>query len=178
MRINVFEGARRISAVLLAAWTIAICLYGYSHLPRHANITLVIDAPGGTPYLDDQECHPDDAKFFPYITLDTGRYVSIVACLRSYPVSNGLRYVPYGYADDGSLLMDQRFSRTVKAYATQLENAFPITETDRTEATKRWMKSASETGKDIILAWFLGVLIGWIAIKVIGWIARGFLETY
>ncbi|MCQ8130153.1 hypothetical protein [Methylomonas rivi] len=95
MKINIFEGARRITKLIAVIWVLGWCIYLFTWNP-YINVNFRVDSPGSLPTrMSEQECDADDAKEFFY-SKDTvkGTRFSGEFCFKSEVFDNGKRLIP------------------------------------------------------------------------------------
>ena len=176
MKIDIFNGFKRISQVLMVIWFFSAVAYGFLNPPSQ-KAYLYLDDFGASPVVSDRdECAPADAQdtFFSNIE---NRLVFGHVCFRSRPASDGSILVPYKIGNDpGSVWMDAKDSRNVKNYTTEYTAALKLSP-DQAQALDALYKPARRQHLLETAAYaLLGVGIIFLITTVIGWIARGFIK--
>jgi hypothetical protein len=173
MRLNVFEGARRIALVLGLVWVTACVAYGvftepYTHLFYSAN------GPGAA-FVKADRCGDDDGSRYVSTTDAPGNRIAVTLCFKAFAAEGGERLVPYAPADNGRWWMAGKYSSEVKRYMDEREAAFSLNPQGNEEAKRLRWEGRLELWKYAALAAVGGVTIGWLLVAVTGWVVRGFL---
>lgn len=179
MKINIFEGARRITYVIVGLW-VAGCVGWVMVNEPYATMQYTILAPGSNPLSLTTECGPKDAREFITRKTKDAHDLHISLCFRASTASDGRTLVPYGepFKDENGrnrIIMNERYSPEVTRYTEQVSQAFsiPAEYADKSEAEYRAAR---------VELWMLALkaLLGGIAFIVIlmfvtGWIVRGLM---
>ncbi|TXH24248.1 MAG: hypothetical protein E6Q99_07010 [Elusimicrobia bacterium] len=96
MKLNVFEGARRIALALGALWVVGCLAYAVLAEP-YASATFAIPGPGEPP-VKAERCAGDDATAYTTTKTSKGHSVGISLCFTAHTVQDGQRLVPYTVA--------------------------------------------------------------------------------
>lgn len=174
MRINVFEGARRISLILAGLSTIVVLLAAATSDP-YMSIDYRVSRPDSPPFKTNERCPIDAGRHFFSTRTPRGRSVSIDLCLLTMPFGEDSRQlVPYKIDQTGMTWGAATYSSEVDSYERELERRFAFSESDAQWAdgeisrryTENWLKSLGGLA--------LGLGVFWSAVWAIGWIVRGF----
>lgn len=174
MRINVFEGGRRI-ALLLAALTSAFVIWLASSYEPYLSYKYNIDLPGATPVHTMAGCPSTGrSEWFSWDT-PSGHSVSIDVCLLSSSFGDdGTQLVPFRKEKNGMYWGAPAYSDDVNTYADSIEASFslPASELARIErdVSRRYWKHMRETLGGLAI----GLGIFWVLVWAIGWVVRGF----
>ncbi|MFK4705999.1 hypothetical protein ABIC83_002838 [Roseateles asaccharophilus] len=93
MKVNVFEGARRISMVIGALWVLGCLAYAVFSKP-YASVTYAIAWPGARATLT-QSCSDEDAHEFLPESLPSGDSIYLNLCFTAQKADDGRMLVPY-----------------------------------------------------------------------------------
>ncbi len=96
MRVNVFEGARRISWVLGVLW-VAGCVAFASLSDPYVPVTFAISGPGELP-VKGGDCGDHDAREFTLTKTPDGDSVNVTLCFTASAASDGRMLVPFAIA--------------------------------------------------------------------------------
>jgi len=185
MRVNVFEGSRRLGLLLRIVWVVVALFFTNVDEPR-VSITYETFAPLDEFRKASTGCNYSTDKIEPISRpIGEGRTASISLCFRAQSFGeDGKQLVPYLVKEDGtdengkpksSTWGNTKYSDVVESYAKRRGGEFVFSESDRLEAEAeygrlRWQQI--KTGvKASVIGWF--VLLG---LQVVaGWIIRGFM---
>lgn len=172
MRVNIFEGARRISLLIGALWVVGWGAHAIFSEP-YSRVTYSVLALG-VPFVSGA-C-PDDAAA-EYIEREApeGKSVNVTLCFLANQTDSGEMLVPYADAGEGMLWMGRKYSTEVQGYTNSMASKFQLTP-EGIEAFKAIQRKAllEQWG---VAAMFLfgGLAVGWAVVAAIGWIVRGFM---
>lgn len=93
MKLNVFEGARRIAMALGALWVVGCIAYAVFTEP-YASATFAIPGPG-EPSVKAERCADDDANAYTTAKTSKGHSVGISLCFKARKAADGRLLVPY-----------------------------------------------------------------------------------
>lgn len=96
MKLNVFEGARRIALALGALWVVGCLAYAVLAEP-YASATFAIPGPGEPP-VKAERCADDDATAYTTTKTSKGHSVGISLCFTAHTAEDGRRLIPYTVA--------------------------------------------------------------------------------
>lgn len=175
MKLNIFEGARRI-ALLIAGIAVAGTLFALATYDPYVSVQYSIAHPNGA-FVRMQESCPSDAErhYFSSKT-STGESVSVDLCLLAMSFGkDNARLIPYKTDEQGMIWGAASYSSEVSDYERKLENRFKLSASDEETLKKEISQRYREN-------WMsgLGYLVAGLAIFAgvvwaIGWIVRGFL---
>lgn len=172
MRLNIFEGARRIALLIGVVWAIGCLSYAIFNEP-YFSLRYEVPFLGAQPKLV-EHCAPDSA--IEYIPDVPGSDVSIDLCFAAIRDVGGSTLIPYALAEDGKdWMVAPEYSREVTNYTRNFSQSFQLDAAGIKAAEEKRSATLKEQWIDAMKALFLGLLAGWVLIFVIGWIVRGFL---
>lgn len=97
MKINMFEGARRIAKLMAVIWAVGWCIYAYTNSP-YIHAYFRVDSPGNVPIrMGEQEsgCGSDDATESLYSQYTSkGTDVSLTLCFKPFDSIDGRKLIP------------------------------------------------------------------------------------
>jgi hypothetical protein len=175
MKINVFEGCRRI-ALIAALLVSAVWMFLIATNEPYLSYSYEITYPGGKAKRSGDFCSLDSGIHFFTTATRTDKRVSITLCL--LPMSFGAderQLIPYKVDDAGTVFGAARSSEEVSSYANRLEGAFRLDEADEVFIDEEYWRRY----RDELLQGLLGLAIALVffavAVWLMGWIVRGFL---
>lgn len=172
MKVNIFEGARRISLLISAVWVVGWSAHAIFSEP-YSRVTYSVLALG-VPFVD-SAC-PDDAAT-EYIEREApwGKSVNVTLCFLANQADSGEMLVPYADAGEGMLWMGRKYSTEVQGYTNSVANKFQLTP-EGIEAFEAIQRKALLEQWGVSAMFLLGGLaVGWAVVAAIGWIVRGFM---
>ena len=173
MRVNMFEGARRISLVLGALWAGGWVAYGVFAEP-YAQLHYSINGLGAAP-VRVEKCGDDDG--YHYMSTDDGKgnFVRVTLCFKAFKSDSGERLIPYARSENGWAWSAGPHSTEVTRYMKERHKGFQLPPQGMEEAGRlRWDKRF-EQWKEAAIAAVAGLSVGWVLTAVVGWVVRGFL---
>jgi hypothetical protein len=176
IRINVFEGARRVALLLAALWVIGVVVIGYADEPR-VHLSYLVLSPHGTPksnFDGTTSCSADDRQEYKSLRTAKGTSLWVTICFKSLQFPKGEMLVPYKENRDGTMWGAGKYSREVSSYTESYASEFRLPAVDEGWADGRYWPERWEQAK-ISGAWLVGgVFALWLFTAVAGWIVRGF----
>lgn len=174
MAINIFEGGRRIGAVLIAIVTIAgIAIVWFSTTYVHAYFMV---NGGGRPHVQVESCGQHDESRYVTKTSAAGREIGVSVCFKAYPDEKGEMMIPFKRANtEGEWWIGPKHHEEVMRYTASVAESLTLTPHEAEALDTLWWKErikALLAGLGALALTIFGMLI---AGKVIGWIIRGFL---
>jgi hypothetical protein len=176
MKINVFEGSRRIGYLIQGLWVIG-CIWaaiagGYSIYLRYdtsgPNYPFVLSSK------DDYCGSPDASQTLYDWQLNEDKKANIRLCFLAQTSNQNQQVVPYKVEANGSWYGNGPYSSEVSDYTKVRARKFNLSPQGREDAAKAWDKEwwnhLAGTFKLVFGGWFVISL----TIGVIGWIVRGF----
>lgn len=172
MKVNIFEGARRISLLIGALWVVGWSAHAIFSEP-YSQVTYSVLSLG-VPFVA-EDCPDRAAIEFLEREAPDGKSVNIKLCFLAGQADNGEMLVPYTEASDGIVWMGERYSTEVQKYTESVARKFQLTPEgiEAFEAIQR--KALLEQWGVAAMSLFGGLAIGWAVVAVIGWIVRGFM---
>ena len=182
MRINVFEGARRIALLLGAIWVIGVATFTVSDWERDTRVKIVFARSGpGQPWLRAtpaerySDCTFADASQSREFTTKGKTSVSATLCFKASKFKNNRMLVPYKQDGEGMWWGAGAYSDEVKAYTTEAADAFRLAMTDEEWADGQLWPTRWKTVRNAAGVLFGGLVLLWLFTAIFGWIVRGFL---
>lgn len=174
MKLNVFEGARRIALLFGGLWVVGCLAYAIFSEPYY-RVAYTVRWPGMAPVLV-EDCSADDAQEYIDPKTPNGERISVVLCFSAHKADNsGEMLVPYAPAENGKMWMAEKYSPEVSRYTKPVGKAFQLTEPGVKEAKARKRAALLEQWKIAMQVLFGGLAAGWALITATGWIVRGFM---
>lgn len=170
---NVFEGARRIAAVVGGVCAIGVGLAIYYTKP-YVRLNYEIESPLATPARIADCNSPDEATEFIDRETRSGYGYTVELCFKAQESSDGRMLVPFKI-DGQMLVMNEKYSPDVTSYTKRFARDFKPSPAELREAeelyTSTWRSNRIKGAVGIIV----GLAVFWAVVWVIGWIVRGFL---
>lgn len=174
MRVNIFEGARRISKLVMGI-IVAGSLVAIWTAEPYLNMHYQIKGPGVAPLKVD-DCGADDAREYISRRSADGKQISIIICFMAHPAAQtGEMLIPYKVMEDGRWWMNEKYSRDVLTYTKAVANAFAFPAEDAKQADSLWTSTRIKDAVQGLGFLGIGLVAFLIFTKIIGWIVRGFL---
>lgn len=177
MRLNIFEGARRLNVLVMGVWVIGCVVVAYNDSP-YLTQNYSVTRPNQPARLanDEDACQGGDRGESGYKETTSGRRVYVSICFRAAGPAGGERLVPFRIdKPDNAIWGAANTSPEVIQYARRYMSDFQIPKADEPAIEKEWRSRRWELAQERGLALVGGVAFFWIAAWVIGWIVRGFL---
>lgn len=174
MRINVFEGARRIALILAALATIVVLLVAATNDP-YLSIDYRVTRPNSLPAKTDEHCPVDAGRHFFTTKTPKGRSVSVNLCLLTMPFGQDSRQlVPYKIDQAGMIWGAAPYSNEIDAYERELETRFALSSSDAQWADGEISKRYRDNWLRSLGGLAVGLAVFWVLVWAIGWVVRGF----
>lgn len=173
VRINIFEGGRRIALLIGILWAVGCVAYAAFTEP-YTSITYVVPHLNTPPILA-KECLSDDAHEHLVLQSPNGKSVRVNLCFKASKADSGEMLVPYEDAGSGRVWMKKRHDSDVAKYTTAFAQTFQLSEQVMEAANAERRAALLEQWKWALMTLFGGVAVGWGFVASIGWIARGFM---
>ena len=180
MKINVFEGARRIAKLAAVLWILGwiVAALFFTPSPSAISISYLIAGPGQAPTRIEESSCNDDGKEVVEVTTKKGNKAFVVLCFRS---AETIPPPPPGFTIDSTRFyrfsVDQIGSWNspeVKAYTAQVKKNFALPQADEKWIDRQWwFKYLKEFGVGALAA-IGGLVFLWGFSWAVGWIVRGF----
>lgn len=177
MKINVFEGFRRVSwllQIVVVVVTVAIQSMNEPYIP----IKLATRGPGLPFYKISNGCSATSRDL--YVGSKRTQFdvsVSLNLCFESRKSNDGTELVPYKVdeSDRSKVWMNIPYSNEVETYANARAAEFEMPKAYEAEIKKEYRSAKWRHAKDGLLYVSIGWGVIWVFTTVAGWIARGFL---
>ena len=174
MKINIFEGSRRI-ALLIAAVAIVGTAAAIVADDPYVSVTYRIDHPNGRAVRTDDPCPEAAGRHYFEVEIAGSKSVNVTLCLTTMRFDNATELVPYRIDEQGMIWGAPSYSSEVTAYAKAVESRIRISRDEQAalarEVSRRWWQNAREAVKYLAV----GLTLWGICVAVVGWIVRGFL---
>lgn len=173
MKLNIFEGARRISLLIGALWVVGWSAHAIFEEP-YATVTYAVFIPGTAPAVT-EDCPSDAATEYLKRETPDEKTINIKLCFFAAKADTGEMLVPYADAGNGKVWMGGEYSTEVIKYTALVASEFDLTP-ERIEAFEAIQRKALlEQWGVAALFLFGGLVVGWAVVAAIGWIVRGFM---
>jgi hypothetical protein len=173
MRVNIFEGARRIALALGILWVGGCVAYAVFAEP-YAHLHFSINGLGAAP-VRVERCGDNDGARYIATKDGKGNSVGVTLCFKAVKSDSGEPLVPYAPAENGRWLVAAPYSPEVMRYMKEREEEFRLPPQGMEEAGRLRWESLLEQWKYAVITALSGLAVGWFLTAVMGWIARGFL---
>ncbi|MDX9690306.1 MAG: hypothetical protein EOM37_03980 [Proteobacteria bacterium] len=176
MKINMFEGARRITVLLQASFVLFFVGLAVFETP-YVVLTYETKHPNEPfSYAENQECdYLNDESEYIERKMDGHEERNIRLCFRAMQFSDGEMLIPFKIDEGGKIWGGSKYSDEVKAYVKKKKFSFFLpSDVDQKYRKVWWDKRLSGLwdGVKILVAGYLSLLI---FSFVVGWIVRGFM---
>ena len=160
MKINMFEGARRIALLVGSLWALGWVAFAVFTEPD-SQVTYVIPRPGEAPVLA-EKCSDDDAVESITRQTPNGDSINVRLCFAALKADSGeMLGVPKGFIP----YIEERVEG----------RAFQLSEQGIEAATVKKRAALLEQWKNAMVTLFGGLAAGWVFVAAMGWIVRGFM---
>ncbi|HIE3891671.1 TPA: hypothetical protein ACXNG6_000164 [Stenotrophomonas maltophilia] len=179
MKINIFEGSRRIAMILAALAAVVTISLLVTNKP-YVTANYMVSVPGQKPVWTEKSCQTDSSamEFLDAETL-SGKKVYVSLCLHSREFSSPdggetRMFVPYMIDANGNMWGNEKYSPEVRAYAERLGKEFKFGPDDSRLADGKYSQQRyKEMGMGALML-IISLLLFWVGVYAIGWIVRGF----
>jgi hypothetical protein len=175
MKINVFEGARRVALLAAGLVTVGTVIALIVQRP-YQSTTYLVESPDSTFKRTDGSCPSDAASNYFTAKTSTGQDVSVHLCIlaMSFGEKNE-RLIPYKIDELGRTWANDTYSSDVRAYKEKLEARFRVPISDEEQITKAISQSYRKSLMEGFTYLIAGLAIFAAIVWSLGWIVRGFL---
>lgn len=174
MKINIFEGARRLSVIAYIAIVIVGIIWAFNDEP-YVSIRYRVPSFGVTPIKVDA-CDETDEAQFPTVRTSSHRLVHVTLCFAGFKMDNSQELVfPYARMDDKNVFVNSRFSDDVSKYTNQIARSFDLSAIEKQHLDDLWKKKWWSNFFLNIGYTAIAVSAVWLLFSLIGWVVRGFL---
>ena len=183
MKLNIFEGARRIALGCGAIWLIGCLAYAVFSEP-YASVTYVVPEFGAAA-VKGKNCGSNDALRHIEAETSKGLSVRVTLCFTASEASDGRMLVPYTLStnnqavqhpsDKYTVLMNEPYSTSVRDYTELVGNRFKFSESDMKYAENELWDACLRLWMEALQFALGGVAVFWIIVAGVGWIVRGFM---
>jgi hypothetical protein len=174
MTINAFEGARRISKVIIGIIILGSLLAIWFDSP-YVSITYQVPGFGITPVKVEQ-CGDDDAKEYLDAKSAKGKNIHAVLCFAAHEVGQtGEMLIPYAFAGNGKWWLQKKYSSEVTRYTKLVAAQFTVPFKDAMQADELWTTQRINKALEGFGLLAAGIFAFWFVTLIIGWIVRGFM---
>lgn len=176
MRVNLFEGTRRIAFLVAGIWAVGVLFVVWSDEPT-VDLAYIVTWPGNPPVRATEEgCEEHDVKERDYAKTQKGTSVKLSFCFKGHEANDGEILVPYRVDAKTQMWWGAtEYSSEISSYKARVVSQFLIPKVDSDWVDgQRWTARAKQLWEGA--RWLFG---GWFFILffsgVTGWIVRGFL---
>lgn len=175
LRINAFEGARRVLLLLLIFWTIGVVAVTWERTPYIA-ASFSVNAANAPPVRmkEDDYCNHSDAEKKLSRHTKSGKRVSVTLCFKSQELADRRAVIPYKVDPAGRWWGNASHTDDVTRYIASYGDRFQLTDDMDKWVEQRWRDERWSQVKEGVLFLFGGWMCLWLLGAVIGWIVRGF----
>lgn len=182
MKINIFEGSRRIALLIGGIWAIGVIgTFGDTWSEDTAvKMVFAVPSPGqpatrDTPESEYSECAFKDHSESRYFVTSSGTRVRAILCFKAREFRDGQMLIPYKVDSTGALWGDRRYSDNVSTYTKKVADSFRLSKQYEHWADSQLWPTRLQRFKVVVAFLFGGLIALWIFTAVVGWIVRGFL---
>lgn len=172
MRINVFEGARRVALIFAVIVTIVVVLIAATKDP-YFSVDYRVAGPDSSPIRTTERCPLEARRHFFTTKTPRGRPVSITLCLSAMSFGEE-RLVPYKIDESGMIWGATAYSPEVDAYERDLEDSFTFSRLDAQWADSEISKLYEEHLLHALGGLAVALAVFWVLVWAVGWVVRGF----
>jgi hypothetical protein len=175
VRLNVFEGARRIALVAGVVATVGTLIGLIIHEP-YSSLSYTVAHPNGPFIRSDEQCPSEGGTHYFTAMTTKGQSVSVNLCMLPKPFGDkGELLIPFKVDENGMVWGTRTYSREMSAYERRIEGQFKLPRSDEQEIIKKISHEYRENFMSGLgyLAIGLAVFAG--LVWITGWIMRGFL---
>lgn len=172
MKFNFFEGARRISLLIAAAWVVGWVAYPIFSTPYVSTTYTLFFFDG--PAVPVDSCTGDFHLANESVAMPDGRKVYVNFCFIAKKASNGEMLIPYADAGNGKELMNRPYSSEVSNYADSFAKKFKVPTEDLDGLEAKYRAARLELWTFAAQFLFGGLAVGFGFVAAVGWIVRGF----
>ncbi len=146
MRINVFEGARRIALIVAALSAVATLVLAGMYEP-YLSMQYRVTSPTAAPTRSDESCPYDAERHYFTAGTSRGRQVGIELCLIAMQFGKEPNMlIPYEVDKAGVVWGAESFSKEVDLYERALERRFVLPDRDAQWADQEASSAIATTG--------------------------------
>ncbi|MBX7201130.1 MAG: hypothetical protein K1X51_17310 [Rhodospirillaceae bacterium] len=173
MRINVFEGARRIAKLAAVLWLVGVAVYAATLRTPTIQLRFDVMSPDTQPVASSSRCGEFDRLQTRRFQNPSGTVVSAEYCFRAQKSTHGDYAIPLQVNADKTWRGAIATSDAAKEYATLAASRFQLSYGDQQRADDEVRDGITgavlKAGAAIVLGW----LVLWVFTKAAGWIVRG-----
>lgn len=177
MRINIFEGARRV-AFLVSGIAVLVAAGMAFNTEPYIVTDFRITGPGETPVATSMDCDFSSPELSFEATTPKGRKTWVNVCLVADQLAmddgttQGFVRLPDGA--DGKPSWAYGTSPLIEPYKKSVQASFRLPRADGIKADQRFEAKLREGWVDIAKGLAITMLVFWLGVAAIGWIVRGF----
>jgi len=174
MRINIFEGARRIALIFAALTTIVVLLVTGTSDP-YLSVDYHVSRPDLPPVRTDEPCPTSAGRHYFSTNTPNDHSVGIDLCLLTMPFGkDSEQLVPYKIDQAGMVWGAASYSSEVDVYEREIEKRFALSSSDAQWADQEISKRYRKNWLQSLSYLAIGLVVFWVLVWCIGWIVRGF----
>jgi hypothetical protein len=183
VKINVFEGARRVGLIIAGLWVLAWAIAAVVYWNQTIHVRLVVPGPDEPAQLleANASCGRDDATELITLTTQAGTKVFGSLCFKAHEAQDGRMLIPFRQGDvakgenPSRWWMGAMFDPDIRRYTERTAKNFRLTPSDEKWIDARVWPERIEAAKTGMAAMFGGLAFMWGLAWAIGWVVRGFL---
>ena len=177
MKLDIFEGGRRLRTAVTFLGAVAICWVQWVDAPTPV-VYYVVSEPGSAPARVEEDLCPSDALIdtqFGSVTRSGDSFVRKICFVRAYFPRGKL--VPFKKDEYGSLWGDDDYSDAVRDYVSNVGAMISAAESDDEAVAEQFWPIVR---KQVLVT--IGIVCIWAALlyavtRCLGWILSGFLRN-
>lgn len=182
MKINIFEGTRRVTKLIAVIWFLGMSFYAFTD-KGYVHGYFRVDSPNSVPIRmsEQEDCDEDDAKeYLSSQYTSKGSEISVTLCFKSRIFNDRRKLIPlsemsYPEVDD---IAQWRTERAAKAEDKKVAANFKLSKTDEEWADSAAWSARWKNIKNNITITIGGLAFLWIFSWCVGWIVRGFRHPF
>lgn len=173
MKLNIFEGGRRIAMLFGGLFAAGCIAYGVFSEPSYS-INFRIFSLGEVRLMLEQ-CSSDDATEYETIVTPEGESFHLRFCFVAQKSDEGKMGIAYAPAEEGRVWLDSKYSSNVTEYTKRFAASFKLDNEEIPAARAAKRSAYLEHWKEVCLTLVGGLAFLWAFTAGFGWILRGFL---
>ena len=175
MKLNIFEGARRIALLIGGVWVIGCIAFAVFSEQYYPAVVYAVQRPGSQPNPADSCGYEDGSEPLTLQALN-GESIRIELCFLARRANDGKMYIPYITENEGRTWRgNTKHSEEVQEYMRTVASTFKLTEEVIRQSKASERKVVVTLWKDSMSFLFGGLAVGWALLAATGWIVRGFM---
>lgn len=173
MRINVFEGSRRIAVLITAIAIISSFAYAIFTEP-YVRVFAQFDVMKKTTTLVDS-CAQNDSREYADRVNSKGKTITAIVCFPAVSWNDGQIGYPYRNQSGELFAKDSEFDLDVKSYYKAVATRIELSRDMEDKFSKNRTQALIEQWQEMAIGLVGGLAVFWMIVVTTGWIVRGFL---